>query len=65
MTGYIAPVLEFVTFDKDGTEVDWIDPYVTHDFADDGRVLVSSTYCDYLVAVPKGGRYEVRPLKES
>lgn len=62
-----TPTLEFVVFDRDNTEVDWIDPYVSHiplSFEND-RYVVANTVCDYLVRIPEGGRFEIRELKES
>lgn len=56
--------LEFVAFDAQGREVDWIDPYLEHRIVDEVTFLVDNGYSEYAVVVPTGGRYEIR-VKET
>lgn len=51
---------EFVVFDADGREVDWVDPYVSHVQTGSRLYLVDNGFSEYDVIVPKGGRFEIR-----
>ena len=60
---------EFVVFDKNGKEINWIDPYDWHKdvtsvseglMFGERQYLVSNIVYEYNVVIPKGGRYEIR-----
>ena len=62
---------EFVVFDKNGKEINWINPYDWHeDVTSESRGLVfgerqyrvSNIAHEYDVVIPKGGRYEIRAI---
>ena len=62
---------EFVVFDKNGKEINWIDPYDWHkDVTSESMGLVfgerqyrvSNIAYEYDVVIPKGGRYEIRAM---
>ena len=64
---------EFVAFDKNGKEINWIDPYDWHKdvtSVSDGlasgerQYRVSNVVYEYDVVIPKGGRYEIREVDE-
>ena len=64
---------EFVAFDKNGKEINWIDPYDWHKdvtSVSDGlasgerQYRVSNVVYEYDVVIPKGGRYKIRELDE-
>lgn len=55
--------LEFVVFDRDGVEVDSVDPYVKHTRIT-GGFMVHNHASSYPVFIPEGGTYEIRPWKE-
>ena len=63
---------EFVAFDKNGKEINWIDPYDWHKdvtSVSDGlasgerQYRVSNVVYEYDVVIPKGGRYEIRVIE--
>ena len=54
--------LEFVVFDKDGNEVDSVDPYVSHTEHAWG-FTVRNHASAYPVFIPFGGRYEIREMR--
>ena len=62
---------EFVVFDKNGKEINGIDPYDWHkDVTSVSKGLVfgerqyrvSNIAYEYDVVIPKGGRYEIRAM---
>ena len=62
---------EFVVFDKNGKEINWIDPYDWHKdvtsvseglASGERQYLVSNRVYEYEVVVPEGGRYEIRAM---
>ena len=62
---------EFVVFDKNGKEINWIDPYDWHKdvtsvseglASGERQYLVSNHVYEYEVVVPEGGRYEIRAM---
>lgn len=57
--------LEFVIFDRDGNEVDSVDPYGGHEEVYPGHFRVTG-YLDeeYGVYIPVGGRYEIRLMED-
>lgn len=55
--------LEFVVFDRDGAEVDSVDPYVKHTKIT-GGFMVYNHVSAYPVFIPEGGSYEIRPWKD-
>lgn len=56
--------LEFVAFDREGKEVDWIDPVATAREVRPGIWHVDTGCGVYEVAIPEGGRHEVRERRE-
>lgn len=57
---------EFVVFDVEGNEVDWYDPHEGHRLLDESTVQVDIGWIEeYLVKIPPGGRFEVRPMISS
>lgn len=56
-----TPTLEFVVFDKDGIEIDSIDPYVRHTSHAWG-FTVYNTFSSYPVFIPVGGSYQIREM---
>jgi len=57
------PVHEFVVLDANGKEVDWYDPYDSHEEISSNLFWVDNGYGRYRVEIPSGGRCEIRPLK--
>lgn len=57
--------LEFVVFDANGKEIDWIDPVVFWVELKPGVIQVGNGFFVYDVEIPKGGRYEVRELNRA
>ena len=64
---------EFVAFDKNGKEINWIDPYDWHKdvtsvseglASGERQYRVSNIAYEYDVVIPKGGRYEIREVDE-
>jgi hypothetical protein len=53
---------EFVVFDKDGNEIDSVDPYVSHTEHAWG-LTVNNHWSSYPVFIPVGGRYEIREMR--
>lgn len=55
----------FVVFDADGNEIDWIDPYRSHEKVDTKarRFRVQNDRFSYFVTVPEGGRFEIRDME--
>lgn len=53
---------EFVIFDAEGSEVESIDQYVSLTDLGDGVIMVHHAIYDYPVAIPAGGRYEIREM---
>lgn len=51
--------MEFVVFDKDGNEVNSVDPYVSHAKIT-GGFMVRNHVSEYPVFIPDGGWYEIR-----
>lgn len=56
--------IEFVVYDRDGRVIDTIDPYVSHrPLNNDGSLYrVDNGYHEYDIAIPEGGRFEIRPM---
>lgn len=58
---------EFVLFDTDGNEIDWIDPVYSvteHDDYEDGsKLVVVEQVQDYAVTIEPGQHYEIRRMK--
>ena len=63
---------EFVAFDKNGKEINWIDPYDWHKdvtsvseglASGERQYRVSNIVYEYDVVIPKGGRYEIRVIE--
>lgn len=52
--------LEFVVFDANGKEVDWVDPVINYMLVTQGVYSVYNGFHDYTVRIPEGGRHEVR-----
>jgi hypothetical protein len=55
--------LEFVVFDREGNEVDSVDPYTGHTKIT-GGFMVSNHFSSYPVFIPEGGSYEIREWVE-
>ena len=62
---------EFVVFDKNGKEINWIDPYDWHKdvtrvsgglASGERQYRVSNIAYEYDVVIPKWGRYEIRAM---
>ncbi|MET9329497.1 hypothetical protein [Tsukamurella sp. NPDC003166] len=51
---------EFVVFNADGREIDWVDPYVGHIETGPRLYLVDNGHYEYDMTVPKGGWFEIR-----
>ena len=64
---------EFVIFESDGTEVDWIDPFVNLDIVNDDRStggeldgwVETEDGCEHKVTIPKGRYYEIREIRSA
>lgn len=54
--------LEFVVFDANGKEVDWVDPVIDYRKTDENCWTVDNGYAEYRVYIPEGGYHEVRIL---
>lgn len=52
--------IEFVTFDAEGKEIDWIDPVFKSDEIRPGLWLVDNGFDIYEVHIPEGGHHEIR-----
>lgn len=52
--------LEFVAFDANGKEVDWVDPVRDHRQVTENIWEVDNGLDVYPVRIPEGGRYELR-----
>lgn len=55
--------VEFVTFDAEGKEVDWIDPVIKADEIRTSIWLVDNGFDVHEVHIPEGGRHEIRRRK--
>lgn len=55
---------EFVVFDENGVEVDWVDPVLSHRVETIALdvVHINNGYNEYRVVVPEGGRWEIRDI---
>lgn len=58
-------IREFVLFDRNDQPIEWIDPYISHGTYSPGHYLVSTGFAEYEVRVPLGGRFEIRPRKDT
>ena len=56
---------EFVVFSSEGTDIDWIDPYLEHRAGESpGTYLVDNGFDEYTVVVPHGGHFEIREMEK-
>ena len=57
--------VEFVVFDADGYETDWVDPVKEHFDLGGGKHQVDNGYDIFDLQVPEGGRFEIRAMEVS
>ena len=55
---------EFVVFNAEGKEVDWVDPYVSHREEYDHYYEVFNTFGSHVVVIPPGGYFQIREMEE-